>query len=192
MANLIQTTTELAMHIVCGYIKPGDTLVDATCGNGLDTLRLARTAPQKLYAFDIQKQAIDNTRRLLIDNGFSSELDNNTIRLIADSHENIDSYVTLPVKAIVFNLGYLPGGCKEITTSKVSTRTAAEKALNILQKDGILCITMYSGHREGADEKETLLKWSSQLEPHTYHSAYISINNQKNDPPEILLITKKR
>ena len=70
MSNIIQTTTDFAMFIVSGYISPGDVLVDATCGNGHDTLRLLRHGPSALYAFDIQQQAVDNTKELLISNGF--------------------------------------------------------------------------------------------------------------------------
>ena len=90
MSNIIQTTTDFAMFIVSGYISPGDVLVDATCGNGHDTLRLLRHGPSALYAFDIQQQAVDNTKELLISNGFRDRLEDGTVKLICDSHENMD------------------------------------------------------------------------------------------------------
>lgn len=192
MSNIIQTTTDFAMFIVSGYISPGDVLVDATCGNGHDTLRLLRHGPSALYAFDIQQQAVDNTKELLISNGFRDRLEDGTVKLICDSHENMDLYISTPVKAVVFNLGYLPGAARDTVTERSSTLAAAAKALELLQKDGLLCITMYSGHSKGPEEKEALLSMARGLNSRTYHAAYVNIANQKNDPPEILLITKKR
>ncbi len=192
MSNIIQTTTEFAMFIVSGYISPGDVLVDATCGNGHDTLKLLKHEPSALYAFDIQQQAIDSTENLLISNGFAGRLADGTVKLIRDSHENMDSYIAAPVKAVVFNLGYLPGGTKSVVTESGSTAAAVRKALNLLQKDGIVCITMYSGHSGGSEEKAALLSMAGELDSGIYHTAYISITNQKNHPPEILLITRKR
>lgn len=192
MSNLIQTTTDLAMYMIRGYIGPGDVLIDATCGNGHDTLQLLSAGPSKLYAFDIQKEAIDSTYQLLKEKGFESSLTDGTVKLICDSHENIESYVAGPVKAVIFNLGYLPGCDKTKTTMKSSTLSAAISALGLLDIDGLLCITMYSGHDEGAEEKAALLSWAAKLDPKRYHTAYISMTNQKNSPPEILLITRKR
>ena len=192
MSNLIQTTTDLAMHIIRGYIRPGDVIIDATCGNGHDTLKLLSGEPSKLYGFDIQQNAIDATRSLLTEKGFGSRLKDETVKLICDSHENMEAYVTGPVKAIVFNLGYLPGCDKTKTTTKDSTLKAVISALGLLAADGVICITMYSGHPEGAKEKSALLSWAAKLEPGKYHTAYISMINQKNSPPEILLITRKK
>lgn len=192
MSNIIQTTTDFAMFIVSGYISPGDVLVDATCGNGHDTLRLLQHRPSALYAFDIQQQAIDSTRDFLAANGFRSRLEDGTVKLICDSHEKMDEYIDSPVKAVVFNLGYLPGGSRDTVTERASTVAAVRKALDLLQKDGLLCITMYSGHSRGPEEKEALLSMARELDSRTYHAAYVNIANQRNDPPEILLITKKR
>ena len=192
MSNLIQTTTDLAMYIIRGYIRPGDVLIDATCGNGHDTLKLLASGPSKLYAFDIQQEAIDSTHRLLMESGADEALRDGTVTLICDSHENMEDHVTGPVRAVMFNLGYLPGCDKSKTTTKDSTLNAAVSALGLLGKDGLLCITMYSGHDEGAAEKTALLSWAENLDPKLYHTAYISMTNQKNSPPEILLITRKK
>ncbi len=209
--NLIRSTTDFAMHMVSAYVKPGDTVVDATCGNGHDTLALARMLMQvdseeftgRIYAFDVQQQAVAATRELLTECGFSLPLPEGRIELIHDSHENIRQYVPGSCSAIVFNLGYLPGGDKSITTEKESTLSAIRDILGIsstletgaapplLRKDGILCITMYSGHGTGAEEKTRLLELAAQLDAGKYHTSYISMPNQKNNPPEILLISIK-
>ena len=203
--NLIASTTDFAMHIVNAYLKPGDTVVDATCGNGYDTLSLARMLMQvdseeltgKIYAFDVQEQAIAGTRELLTDNGFSQFLSAGLIELIHDSHENIRKYFSGSCSAVIFNLGYLPGGDKSITTESESTIATVRNVLGIgdapslLAKGGILCITMYSGHEAGAAEKARLLAFAAELDPGKYHTSYISMPNQKNNPPEILLISIK-
>ena len=191
MTNLIRSTANLAMHILKEYISDKDSVIDATCGNGHDTLSLAGCKPRRLYAFDIQQQAISNTEALLTSSGFAGELKDGSISLICDSHENMYKYIDSRISAIIFNLGYLPGGDKTKTTSVTSTLKAVKAGLELLQKDGILCITMYSGHAEGAKEKEALLSLAEKLDSSVYHTAYISMPNQHKNPPEILLITKK-
>lgn len=197
MTNIIQTTTELAIHMVSGYAKEGGVFADATCGNGRDTLRLARMKPSKLYAFDIQPDAIENTRSLLLSEGFGPELEDGTIELIRDSHENMEDHIgksdqDASVDIIVFNLGYLPGGDRAVTTASASTLSAVSASLTLLAEGGLLCITMYSGHPGGRREKEALLDMARSLDPRKYHSAYVNMINQRNDPPELLLVTKKR
>ena len=191
MSNLIRSTTNLAMNIFKEYISDKDIVIDATCGNGYDTLNLAKCRPYRLYAFDIQKHAISNAKALLTDNGFSRELKNESIFLICDSHENMYKYIDSRVSAIIFNLGYLPGGDKTKTTSASSTLNAVNSGLELLKKDGLICITMYSGHEEGAKEKEALISLAKKLDSSIYHVAYINMLNQYKNPPEILLITKK-
>ena len=192
MSNIIRKTTELAMYIASAYTFPGCVIIDATCGNGHDTLALAEAQPSKLYGFDIQQQAVDNTINLLKANGHENRLDNGTISIICVSHSNMQKHVNEPADLIVFNLGYLPGGDKSITTSADETIQAIQTSLNLLNKDGLLCITMYSGHAEGLAEKEMLLEMARELDTKVYHVAYTSFPNQKKSPPEILMITKKR
>lgn len=211
--NLIQTTTELALHIARAYIGPGSTVVDATCGNGYDSLALARelmpnasaTFTGKLYCFDLQPAAIDNTCNLLMEHGFADAIEDSRIEIINDSHERMREYLKAPADAIVFNLGYLPGGDKNITTCSTSTLQVVRDILGIdnssampqdlseplLSKGGLLCITMYSGHLEGKTEKNELLNFAENLDSKLFHVAYISMSNQRRNPPEILLITIK-
>lgn len=191
MSNIIRNITSVAMHIIDEYISHNSVVIDATCGNGHDTIRLAEKQPRYLYAFDIQETAVNNTKSLLKSCGFSDALKNGAIRLIADSHENIPKYVNIPVTAAVFNLGYLPGSDKRKTTHCDSTLRAVSDCLDILEKDGIISITMYSGHPEGAKEKEVLLSFAEDLDSSLYHVLFISMPNQHSNPPETLFITKK-
>ncbi len=224
MKNLIQSTTELAMSIVVQYIQPGCLIIDATCGNGHDTLRLAESAlcvsgsskgsssetssGCRILGIDLQEVSIENTCALLIENGWhpqvlSSEWQNDSvpaadsapILLAQTSHENIKSLAARfqqDVCLVVFNLGYLPGGDKTVTTDAGSTLAAVRSALELLMRDGLVCITMYSGHPAGKKEKQALLDFAKELDARTYHVSYINMLNQQNDPPEILLITRKR
>ena len=95
------------------------------------------------------------------------------------------------VKAVIFNLGYLPGGDKTVTTRAETTLAAVESAMGLLCPDGLICITMYSGHPEGKREKAALLDFAAGLDAGKWHAAYVSMPNQRRDPPEILLITRK-
>ena len=189
MSSIICRTTKFALSIAKQYISEGDVLIDATCGGGRDTLFLAKLSPSKLYAFDIQEEAVDKTRNLLSENGFSGQLHDGTIDIICDSHINMSEYVNEPVSVIIFNLGYLPGGDRGITTCVSDTLKAVEEGAALLKKDGLICITMYPGHEEGRREKESLLSFASELDPKKYHCAYIGMINQPKNPPEILLIT---
>ena len=188
MNNIIRSTTQTALLFVSQYLTPGDTVVDATCGNGHDTAAMAKMGAGKIYAFDVQEEAINNTRDTLLKEGCS--LDN--VHLILDSHANMCNYIKEKIQVIVFNLGYLPTADKTVTTAQHSTIAAVKSSMELLKKDGLICITMYSGHPGGQEEKDALLDFSEQLDPGTWHTAYINLKNQRNNPPEILLITLKR
>ena len=179
------------MHIVRAYVEPGDTVIDATCGNGHDTLTLAEMKPEKLYAFDVQAEAVRATTELLEKTGYRESIAEGRIVLRQMGHEEMADVVDPPVKAVVFNLGYLPGGDKKFTTGADTTLAAVRIAMDLIQPDGLICITMYSGHPEGKREREALLDFAEGLNAGKWHTAFISMPNQKHDPPEILLITRK-
>ncbi|HHX51249.1 MAG TPA: methyltransferase domain-containing protein, partial [Clostridia bacterium] len=113
----------IAHQWVAQVLKPGMIAVDATAGNGRDTLFLARLVGKtgKIYAFDIQEEALRKTRLLLETHGAFAQ-----VRLIKDSHENLGTYIDEPVTVIMFNLGYLPGGNKKIVTRPETTLGALQ------------------------------------------------------------------
>ena len=94
--------------------------------------------------------------------------------------------------AIIFNLGYLPGGNKSFTTKKKDTLQAVDAALDLIKVGGVVTVVLYSGHEEGAKEKAALLQMAEKLPASQYHVAYTSLLNQKTAPPEVLFITKKK
>ena len=155
--------------------------VDATCGNGKDTLFLAQHC-LKVYGFDIQKQAIENTEALLRENGMTN------YQLFNDSFSRMEELVPEGVDIIVFNLGYLPGGDKNITTTAEETLKGLKAALAILKPHGTISMTLYWGHPQGKIEREAVLEYCRGLDGKAYHITYLSLPNQDNCPPEIILI----
>ena len=132
MENLLKNTTALARAVCQNYIdafrksadKNGPLIaVDATCGNGHDALWLAEVC-DRVYAFDIQPEAVKTTAELLGAHNRSEK-----VELFCESHANMKSRVSEKAAVIVFNLGYLPGGDKEITTHTESTLCALQAAL---------------------------------------------------------------
>lgn len=170
---------ELQKSFLLRHIGKGDTVADFTMGNGHDTLWLSDTVGEdgKVYAFDIQPQAVESTRGLL-----EREAKNNNCILILDSHSECDKYITTPIKAGVFNLGYLPGSDKKITTLHETTRVAVEKAINMLAPDGILLIAVYPGHEEGTVEGNMLAEMLAEYNRRKYCCACFRILNSPSSP----------
>lgn len=183
--NVLKNTTELALVLCQQYVENFSTAVDATCGNGHDTLWLAERF-EKVYGFDIQQAAIDSTSARLKEAGYEN------VKLICDSHHKMADYVEDRPGLILFNLGYLPGGDKEKSTETSTTLDALRSSLKILAKDGLLCVTMYQGHEAGFREREEILSWAQKLDKGIYHCVHTDMINQPNRPPEILWITKKK
>lgn len=133
------------------WLHPHDVVIDATCGNGKDTQILASLVPQgKVYSMDIQVSALENAKRLV------------TANHVVFLHQ---SHIAFPpvknVKLVVYNLGYLPGGDKMVTTLMETTLISLEKALEVSQAVSITC---YPGHPEGGKEKKAVLEWSEKLD----------------------------
>lgn len=170
---------ELQKSFLLRHIKEGDTVADFTMGNGHDTLWLSDTVGGggRVYAFDIQRQAVDSTRELL---NREAKYDNCT--LILDSHSECDKYINTPIKAGVFNLGYLPGSDKKVTTLRHTTRIAVEKAINMLDSDGILLIAVYPGHEEGTVEGNMLAEMLAEYNRRKYCCACFRILNSPISP----------
>ena len=95
-------------------IDKNSVVVDATAGNGNDTLFLAKTSAKKVYAFDIQTLAIDNTRKLIKEAELTDKCE-----IILDSHFEFDKYINEKIRAVVFNLGYLPNADHESTSLSI-------------------------------------------------------------------------
>lgn len=176
---------EYAHQWIENYVTKEATIIDFTMGNGNDTLCLSKMVPNgKVYAFDIQEEALINTKTRLDKEGIGN------YELILDSHENAYQYVT-DFQAGIFNLGYLPTGDKTITTKKETTKKAVMRALDLLAVHGMLVIVVYPGHVEGKKESDMLLTFVKTLDSHDYAVARFSIENMKQ-APYLLCIEKNR
>lgn len=184
--KIINTGT-IVKELMSSHIRPGDTVLDCTVGNGYDTLNLSSLVGSKgkVYGFDIQKQAIDMTKAFLERN---SSIDN--VSLIHDSHENIDQYINDKLSFIVYNLGYLPKGDKAIKTNSISTINSIKKALNLLGHNGLLLVTVYVGHAGGPEEKQALEQLFSELDQKEFNVLKYDFINQSNYPPILYCLEK--
>lgn len=187
MKKLFVNAVGVSKYICRSKLKEGDTAVDATMGNGNDTVFLTQLvgASGKVYAFDIQKEAIVNTKERL--KRLNHE---DRVELIHDGHENIDKYINEKVNLIIFNLGYLPKGNHEITTKAESTLESIEKSLNILEDRGIILLVIYPGHESGKQEKHVIEEFSRSLNQKVFSVVNLNFINQVNNPPEIICIEK--
>jgi len=169
------------------YVRQGDSVIDATCGNGNDTLLLARlTGPAgRVWAFDIQQPALEQTAHLLEEAALSER-----VVLVEAGHETVAAHVTEPVAAAVFNLGYLPGGDRSVVTRPESTLAALGQTLELLQPVGIIAVTIYPGHPGGAAEQAAVEEWSASLSPGTAHVWRMGQLNAAADAPYFILIQK--
>lgn len=160
-------------------------LVDATCGNGFDTLFLSKVAGETghVKAFDIQQEAIERTNTLLNSNSSFKNYE-----VINDSHEYINKYIK-NVDCAVFNLGYLPFSDKNITTKGETTLRAIENLIPLLNDDGRIYITTYISHDTG-EEIKYILNYLHLLDKVKYNVLNINLVNKENTPPQLFIIER--
>ena len=179
--------TERAHQVVSEVVEPGECVIDATAGNGHDTLFLAKLvgAQGQVLAFDVQESAIESTQRRLAAAGINDE----RVSLIRASHASLQDHCTGPVAAVMFNLGYLPGSDRQLTTTSEVTLQAIAAAWSALREGGILSVVCYRGHKGGAEEAKAVTAFANALE-----GARVEIIGQQetDDGPFLVAITKER
>lgn len=187
-AKFLNKVTEVNKVFIDKIVNPGDTVIDATMGNGYDTLYLAKLVGNtgKVYAFDVQEEALKSTKKKV-------ERDNLQcyVELILDGHENMDKYVKEEVSCVLFNLGYLPRAKHNIITKPETTLQALEKSLNLLKPNGVISVAIYTGHEGGMDEKNEVCQYLNNLDQNYYNVLHMNFPNQVNNPPELILVEKK-
>lgn len=187
-SKFLTNATNLSKHIVSQVVKTGDCVIDATMGNGNDTLFLRKLVGSsgKVFAFDIQTTAINNTNALLMVHGL-----HDSVELIHGGHEDMDLYVHENIAAAMFNLGFLPKGDHQIITNPQTTILAIEKALLLLLPNGIITISIYYGHEGGLAEKDAVLRFVEGLNQREFSVLKLDFINQKNCPPVLIAIEKR-
>ncbi len=181
----LPTSVELAHDLIRSRVSPGDRVLDATAGNGHDTVFLAQLVGPTghVFAMDVQEAAITSTR---------SRITNATVAerctLILGSHHEIDKRLPSDARgrlaAIMFNLGWLPGHDKNVITQTSTTLHAVETALQWLRPGGILTIVAYPGHAGGDQEAHEIAKWASALPSHTHEVRHYRPANRAGKSPE--------
>lgn len=180
--------TEWCHKFIKEHVKDGDCCIDATAGNGNDTLLLCELVGQtgKVIAFDIQKEAIVNTKERLEDHKMAERAE-----LHLESHVNMGNYAEVDsVSCIVFNFGYLPGGDHGLSTKKDSSITAIHEGLRLLKKGGMMSLCIYSGGDSGFEERDAILAELKQLDTKKYLVIVSEYYNRPNNPPIPVLIMK--
>ncbi len=174
-------------------IRPGDVAVDATMGNGHDTLLLAGLVGDggRVYAFDVQEAALRSTRARLDAAGIPAERCALLLRDHAELADALPADARGRVAAVLFNLGYLPGGDRRVMTTAASTVRALDAALAALRVGGVLCAVVYPGHDGGADEAAAVEAWAAGLEQSRYQAMTYRFLNQRNAPPYVVAVEKR-
>ncbi|MDP4119092.1 MAG: class I SAM-dependent methyltransferase [Bacillota bacterium] len=169
---------EMAKFFLTKADIPSDgVLADFTMGNGHDTLYLCRLVPMGMvYSFDIQKEAVENTAKLLKEEGISNA------KLIYDSHAELEKYIPGKINAGMFNLGYRPGGDKKIHTMKESTIKAITAAIKKLVPGGILVVSVYPGHEEGRLEGQLIEETLCDYDKKDYSIVEYKLINSPDSP----------
>jgi predicted methyltransferase len=180
--------TEWCHHFIRDHVKEGDFCIDATAGNGNDTQLLCELVGNtgKVLAFDVQEQAVSNTKERLQKLRLSERAE-----VILDSHANMDKYAKPEtVSCIVFNFGYLPGGDHNLATRAESSIEAIHAGLKLLKKGGIMSLCIYSGGDSGFEEKDAILEELKMLDGKQYLVIESIYYNRPNNPPIPILVVK--
>lgn len=175
-------------QLISQTVEQGEAVIDATAGNGNDTLFLAEHIGETghVYAFDIQQAALDATSKRL---GSLNE----RVSLILDSHSNVKQYVTQEIGGAMFNLGYLPySEDQSVITKPDSTIQAVHDLLGLLKVGGLITISVYDGHEGGIEERDALLTYVKSIHQADVLVIKYELLNVRNNPPFLIAIEKLR
>ena len=177
----------LSHKLMGKVLQTGHVVVDATCGNGNDTIFLARAVSQNghVWAFDIQENALFNARKKVDDLGLSN------VTFIHDGHQRIAHYISEELDGLVFNLGYLPSSDKKIITKPTTTKQAIKAAMTRLADNGFICIASYVAHQGGRQEYRSLVRFFKKKIWKNYCIEIYDCEHKKNDAPKVLFVQKQ-
>lgn len=180
-------TLDVVHDFLRRQVKPGAFCIDATAGKGRDTALLCRlVGPEgRVLAFDVQQDAVDQTRALLDAEGLTAEV-------VLDSHANMARYAAPEsVDCIVFNFGRLPGGDPKIFTTAASSIPAIDAGLTLLRSGGVMALALYYGKENGYDEKNAVLQHLKSLNDRSFTVLACDWLNRKHDPPLPIFLWKE-
>jgi SAM-dependent methyltransferase len=185
--NPLRGPVQLCHLFLKEKVKPGDRVVDATCGNGHDTLLLAGlVGPRgRVWSFDINGVALDAVRERLRETSLET-----VVELVHDGHERLADHVHEPLHAIVFNLGFLPGGGSGIITRPETTLAALEQSVKLLLPGGFILLAVYTGHPGGKEEGLAVDSWAADLPSPRFNAWRGCLLNRQAEAPYLLVIEK--
>src|SRR5690625_199429 len=187
---MLKRVIPFAHQLIQEVVRPGESVIDATCGNGHDTVMLSKATGEtgKVYAFDVQSKAIEKTKERLA----TASLNN--VQLIHDGHENVSNYLQEreQVAGAIFNLGYLPGSDKTVITKPTQTIEAIDQIVERLKEGGRIVCVVYYGHPGGEEEKDALFDHFRQFDQKEFDCLQYGFINQENKPPFVLALEKKQ
>lgn len=176
---IYNNTKTLVESLMKSKIPTSKICLDMTFGNGNDSYKmLSINKSIQIYGFDIQKNCIDNAKKT------------NNLKVINDSHLNFENYTNEKIDFAVFNLGYLPGGDKNITTDYDTVIKTLEKLLKLMNIEGQIVITFYPGHRPGFEESINIINFLRNLNQKEFNVIRYDFINQINNPPFVCLIER--
>ncbi len=188
--SLPQSPVKLAHLYWKSLVKPGDTVIDATCGNGWDTIQLAQLVfPRgKVFSYDIQNKALVQAQKNA-ENSLPLECQAQ-IHYCRACHSEFSSDLSFEsVSLVVYNLGYLPGSNKEVITLTETTLNSIRAAQGLLKPKGWISIITYPRHTGGFDEEQAIMEFARALSPLKWNVCYHSwINRLKG--PNLLILEK--
>ncbi|KYH35740.1 16S rRNA m(4) methyltransferase [Clostridium tepidiprofundi DSM 19306] len=182
MFKYVSDVSDLSHNIIKNYCRDFNVAVDATLGNGYDTDFLKEIF-SKVYAFDIQKCATEKYKE--------KNICNKNVVIINDSHHKFNEYIKEKVNCFIYNLGYLPGGDKKITTIAETTVKSIKYSLELLSSGGLITISIYHGHEQGQKEKNEIFELLNNLPKNKYGVLLHTFYNRSADAPILAVIEKK-
>lgn len=180
--------TKLAQILISEKFSSIEYGVDATCGNGHDSLFLAGLCSQEgmIYSFDIQEEAIDKAEKLLNDHNMPT-----SVMFVNSCHQNMEKVIKPKVDVVMFNLGYLPNSQSKICTNSETTITALDSATNILKAGGLITLLCYPGTDEGSVETREVKNWLGKLNKDEFTVSEHLSEKPDDTTPVLYVIDKK-
>lgn len=183
--------TERAHQLIAEVLPRGGRAIDATSGNGHDTLFLAQHVGSTghVFAVDIQPEAIATTQLRLAAADCGKVCD---LRVLdhAQLNQALPSAFHGTTDSVLFNLGYLPGGDHTLITQAASTLPALQASLEALRIGGRLVVVVYPGHEGGPEESEHVVEFGKRCAAQG-HEVQVYQHEPQTRNPWILSVTRR-
>lgn len=178
----------MAHQLVSERVREGDNAVDATAGNGHDSVFLAELVGEngRVWSYDVQEEAVQSTLRRLEATGLEGR-----VRVRRGCHSAIGEDLDGSIAAGMFNLGYLPGGNHEIITRPETTIDALNQVSGALRAGGIVTCVVYPGHAGGKVERRAVEAWFGVLPQEDFAVIRYGFENQRNSPPFLMAAERR-